>query len=225
MDAVVPDEQARDAAALARATAELLDDPERRRTMGERGESRVRREFSRETLVEKTLARFGELKAERIVFYCGACRTYLGPVLNKVYGKQLPFELTTIFEWLLERYEAGELEVKRPIRFRSAELPHNRFATGDYYCRIPEDNASGPRRIVKNTDRELTLSAEQPLTLLPASGARVDILIRLQQPHVQPENCIGCGVCEHECPVRGKRAIRVTAENETRNPDHAMTLK
>jgi polyferredoxin len=124
---------------------------------------------------------------------------------------------------------AGELRVEaaddQTIRFRSAELPNNRFATGDYYCRIPEDNASGPRRIVKNTDRELTLSAEQPSTLPPAPGARADILIRLQQPYVRPEYCIGCGVCEHECPVRGKRAIRVTAENETRNPDHAMTLK
>ncbi|MGW8185872.1 MAG: 4Fe-4S binding protein [Desulfobacterales bacterium] len=123
---------------------------------------------------------------------------------------------------------AGELLVAdadaHTIRFRSADLPHGRFATGDYYCRIPEDDASGPRRIVKNTDRELTLSAEQPLTRPPAPGTRADILIRLQQPHVQPEYCIGCGVCEHECPVRGKRAIRVTAENETRNPDHTMTL-
>ena len=71
-------------------------------------------------IVEKTMARFRELQAERIVFYCGACRTYLGPVLNKVYGKQLPFRLTTIFEWLLERYENGELVVKRPLRFRAA---------------------------------------------------------------------------------------------------------
>ena len=124
---------------------------------------------------------------------------------------------------------AGELLVAdadaQTIRFRSAELPHGRFATGDYYCRIPEDKASGPRRIVKNTDRELTLSVEQPLMRPPVPGARADILIRLQQPYVRPEYCIGCGVCEHECPVRGKRAIRVTAENETRNPDHAMTLK
>jgi NAD-dependent dihydropyrimidine dehydrogenase PreA subunit len=104
-------------------------------------------------------------------------------------------------------------------------LPDGRFATGDYYCRIPEDSASGPRRIVQNTDREVTLSVEQPLTRPPVPGARADILIRLQQPYVRPEYCIGCGVCEHECPVRGKRAIRVTAENETRNPDHAMTLK
>lgn len=55
----------RDSAALARAAAELLDDPERRRSMGERGEERVRREFSRERLVERTLAAYREVLEER----------------------------------------------------------------------------------------------------------------------------------------------------------------
>ena len=100
----------------------------------------------------------------------------------------------------LRRSVSGRPNCRRSIR-------HRRF-----YCRIPEDNASGPRRIVKNTDREVTLSAEQPLTRPPAPGARADVLIRLQQPCVRPEHCIGCGVCEHECPVRGRRAIRVSAE-------------
>jgi ferredoxin len=53
-------------------------------------------------------------------------------------------------------------------------------------------------------------------------GNNVDILIRLQRPFVDPERCIGCGICEHECPVQGKRAIRVTAENESRDPRHRL---
>jgi ferredoxin len=52
----------------------------------------------------------------------------------------------------------------------------------------------------------------------------VSIQIRLQQPHIDPNRCIGCGVCEHECPVLGRRAIRVTAENESREPHHRMML-
>lgn len=48
--------------------------------------------------------------------------------------------------------------------------------------------------------------------------------MRLQKPMVNPDACIGCGVCEHECPVNGLRAIRVTGENETRNDSHAMTV-
>ena len=35
---------------------------------------------------------------------------------------------------------------------------------------------------------------------------------------------IGCGICEHECPVQGLRAIRVTAEGETRHPNRRMLL-
>ena len=41
--------------------------------------------------------------------------------------------------------------------------------------------------------------------------------VRLQQPFVDPVRCNGCGICEHECPVSGLRAIRVTAENESRS--------
>ena len=57
----------------------------------------------------------------------------------------------------------------------------------------------------------------------PAGGA-LAVQIRLQQPVVDPRHCIGCGVCEHECPVLGRRAIRVTAENESREPHHRMML-
>jgi polyferredoxin/ferredoxin len=123
----------------------------------------------------------------------------------------------------------GELIVAdadvQTIRFRSADLSGARFDTGDYYFRSADDAAYAPRRIVNNTDRELIVAAEAPLARPPAPGDRAVILIRLQQPYVRPEDCIGCGVCEHECPVRGQPAIRVSAENETRNPDHAMTLK
>jgi ferredoxin len=40
----------------------------------------------------------------------------------------------------------------------------------------------------------------------------------IQQPHVLPELCIGCGICEFKCPVEGEAAIRVyspTARLET----------
>jgi ferredoxin len=64
-----------------------------------------------------------------------------------------------------------------------------------------------------------------PFETPPVPGSLVEIQIRLQQPYVDPKHCIGCGVCEHECPVPGKRAIRVTADNESRTPEHALLLK
>jgi ferredoxin len=39
----------------------------------------------------------------------------------------------------------------------------------------------------------------------------------LQRPFLDAPKCIGCGMCEHECPVSGRRAIRVYSENESRS--------
>jgi len=49
--------------------------------------------------------------------------------------------------------------------------------------------------------------------------------VHLQRPVVDPARCIGCGVCEHECPMNGLRAIRVTADNESRERSHAVLLR
>jgi ferredoxin len=34
-------------------------------------------------------------------------------------------------------------------------------------------------------------------------------VVTVQQPHVIPNRCIGCGICEYKCPVNGEAAIRV----------------
>jgi ferredoxin len=39
----------------------------------------------------------------------------------------------------------------------------------------------------------------------------------LNKPYVRPELCIGCGICEHECPVTSSRAVYVTPEGESRS--------
>ncbi len=35
--------------------------------------------------------------------------------------------------------------------------------------------------------------------------------ITLKQPHVIESLCIGCGICEHACPLKGEAAVKVTA--------------
>jgi formate hydrogenlyase subunit 6/NADH:ubiquinone oxidoreductase subunit I len=44
----------------------------------------------------------------------------------------------------------------------------------------------------------------------------------LQQPHVAPELCTGCGLCENRCPVGELAAIRVSSVGETRDPANRM---
>jgi NAD-dependent dihydropyrimidine dehydrogenase PreA subunit len=59
----------------------------------------------------------------------------------------------------------------------------------------------------------------------PRPGDTARIRVRLQKPYVDPHRCIGCGICEHECPVQGLRAIRVTAENESRHIGRRMVIR
>jgi ferredoxin len=46
----------------------------------------------------------------------------------------------------------------------------------------------------------------------------------VKQPHVDPDRCIGCGVCEHVCPYKDRPAIRVFSANETRHLDNQPIL-
>ena len=48
--------------------------------------------------------------------------------------------------------------------------------------------------------------------------------ITLRRPYVDPALCIGCGICEHECPVTDEAAIRVTAIGETRSRDRRLLM-
>ncbi|HUU46671.1 MAG TPA: 4Fe-4S dicluster domain-containing protein, partial [Acidobacteriota bacterium] len=49
--------------------------------------------------------------------------------------------------------------------------------------------------------------------------------ILLKRPRVDPDLCIGCGICEHECPVTDRRAIYVTSVGESRSERNQMILE
>jgi polyferredoxin len=92
------------------------------------------------------------------------------------------------------------------------------LGSGDYYLRVAGQPGAALRRIIGFSGNRLTL--EEPLAVAGTQvfwGAKVDILVRLQRPFVDPARCTGCGMCEHECPVSGLRAIRVYSENESRS--------
>lgn len=111
------------------------------------------------------------------------------------------------------------------IEVEGEPLEADRFSSGDYFCTVEAQPNLQPRLILANTARSLTISPNLPWRPPPTPGSRLEILIRLQQPFVDPKRCIGCGICEHECPVLGKRAIRVTAENESRSRKHRLLLR
>jgi polyferredoxin/Pyruvate/2-oxoacid:ferredoxin oxidoreductase delta subunit len=48
--------------------------------------------------------------------------------------------------------------------------------------------------------------------------------VLLQQPHVDLELCIGCGICENKCPVLGRPAISVSSVGESRSKENQLLL-
>ncbi|UCD82218.1 MAG: 4Fe-4S binding protein [Desulfobacterales bacterium] len=111
------------------------------------------------------------------------------------------------------------------VELQTAGLEPNRYTTGDYYCKISSSSDDRLRRIISNWERGLKVDSEFPFDPPPPHGSLLEIQIRLQRPYVDPARCIGCGICEHECPVPGKRAIRVTADGESRDRNHSLLLQ
>ncbi len=118
----------------------------------------------------------------------------------------------------------GILTVKKVtgniIEVAEQTLSPDKFAGGDYYCAINDDLR---KKITANTENLIEIS--ENFAKKPAKSSKIMIQIRLQKPFVDIEKCTGCGICEHECPVSGKRAIRVSAEGETRSTDRPFQLK
>jgi len=47
----------------------------------------------------------------------------------------------------------------------------------------------------------------------------VGVTVRVQQPYIVDELCIGCGICENKCPLPGKAAVYITSAGEDRHPN------
>jgi polyferredoxin len=50
-------------------------------------------------------------------------------------------------------------------------------------------------------------------------------MVVLYKPFIVPDLCIGCGICEAECPVQDQPAVYVTAVGESRSNDRKLLLR
>lgn len=109
------------------------------------------------------------------------------------------------------------------ITLENAGMKPGRYATGDYYA-VVNGNYAFRTRITQNT-KETIIVKSGPGDQALKDGDTLEIQVRLQRPQVDIEKCTGCGICEHECPVSGQRAVRVSAENESRSTSRSLLLK
>jgi polyferredoxin/Fe-S-cluster-containing hydrogenase component 2 len=104
-----------------------------------------------------------------------------------------------------------------------AEFTPNRFRgdqTTRYYVEIVHrDGTVEYHRISANSEDTLTIDG--PFNQTPQHGDVAAIHLEFKVPKIDTEFCIGCGICEHECPIVGdRRAVYVTAEGETRSQEY-----
>ena len=50
-------------------------------------------------------------------------------------------------------------------------------------------------------------------------------MVILNKPFIVPDLCIGCGICEAECPVQDQPAVYVTAVGESRSKNRRLLLR
>ena len=122
--------------------------------------------------------------------------------------------------------ELDHVEIEAKITDDTIEITEKlapgKFATGDYYCFTEVDQRY---RIAANTENSIKILVDNQLEKIPIQDGKIEIQVRLQRPFIDIEKCIGCGICEHECPVSGRKAIRVSAEGETRSANRSILLK
>jgi len=108
--------------------------------------------------------------------------------------------------------EPLSLEDKNRVRIGLAHFDPGRCIPYAYArdCMVCEEHCPVPDKAIFFEPREVATS----------DGRRITV----QRPHVDPERCTGCGICENVCPFRDHPAIRVTSANESRHPDNQPIL-
>ena len=111
-----------------------------------------------------------------------------------------------------EKLGVGPHEEKGPVRLGTAFFDKGRCLPHamDIPCVVCEEVCPVTPKAIQTQDVEVK----------DVTGN----LVTLNKPFMVPELCIGCGICETECPVQDQPAVYVTAIGESRSQDRRLLL-
>ena len=103
---------------------------------------------------------------------------------------------------IAEKLGVGPFEAKGPIKTGTAFYNQGRCLPWamDTSCVVCEEVCPVSPKAIFTRNVEVT--------------DRWGATIELKRPYIDPVKCIGCGICEHECPVKDDPAVYVTAIGE-----------
>jgi len=103
-------------------------------------------------------------------------------------------------------------KIERPIIIGSAYLDRGRCLpwSGNAPCIVCHEHCpTSPKAIYLQKD------------FVPGADGKP---LSVQLPYLDLKKCVGCGICEYKCPVKGRPAIRVMAAGESRSAKNQILL-